>query len=245
MTERDRLFDAPVQRASGFQFDESVANVFDDMLQRSVPCYREVQRLTVELAKNFAKPGSTVADLGCSTGTSMALLCEAIPDASVRVVGFDSSEAMLAKCRENLQRRGALDRCELRRQDLQEEFDLGEASVVIMNYTLQFVRPLYRDRLLRNIHRSLRPGGCLLVSEKVLAEQPLLNGLYIDLYYEFKRRQGYSEMEIAQKREALENVLVPYKIQENTDLLRRNGFPAPELFFRWYNFASFIAVKPA
>jgi tRNA (cmo5U34)-methyltransferase len=241
---QDKIFDSPVQRASGFQFDETVANVFDDMLERSVPFYREAQRMTVELARNFTQPGSVVADLGCSTGTTMALLCQAIPDPTVRVVGFDLSEAMLDKCRENLRRLGLAERCELRQQDLHQEFELGDASVVIMNYTLQFVRPLYRDTLIRSIFQALRRRGALLMSEKILSPDPLLNGLYIDLYYEFKRRNGYSELEIAQKREALENVLVPYKIQENIDLLQRNGFASADLFLRWYNFASFIALKP-
>ncbi len=244
MSGRDKIFDSPVQRASGFQFDETVANVFDDMLERSVPLYREAQRMTVELARNFAQPGSGVADLGCSTGTTMALLCQGIPDPTVRIVGFDLSKAMLDKSRENLGRLGLLQRCDLRQQDLHQEFDLGPVSVVIMNYTLQFVRPLYRDTLIRNIFQALRPRGCLLLSEKVLAEDPTLNSMYIDLYYEFKRKKGYSEMEIAQKREALENVLVPYKVKENAELLQRNGFAAPELYFRWYNFASFIALKP-
>lgn len=244
MSGQDKIFDSQVQRASGFQFDETVANVFDDMLERSVPLYQEVQRMTVELARNFAQPGSEVADLGCSTGTTMALLCQGIPDPTVRMVGFDLSEAMLDKSRENLGRLGFLPRCQLRQQDLHQEFDLGPASVVIMNYTLQFVRPLYRDTLIRNIFQALRPRGCLLLSEKILSPDRVLNSLYIDLYYEFKRRNGYSELEIAQKREALENVLVPYRIQENIDLLQRNGFTAADLFFRWYNFASFIALKP-
>lgn len=244
MSPKDRVFDSPVQRASGFQFDETVANVFDDMLERSVPFYKEVQRMTVELARNFVKPGSVVADLGSSTGTCLRLLCRAIPDPTVRFVGYDLSEAMLNKCRENLGAFGCLDRCELRRQDFNEPFDLGDSSIVIMNYTLQFVRPMHRDALIRAIHAGLRGKGCLLLSEKVLAAEPALNSFYIDLYYEFKRKQGYSEMEIAQKREALENVLIPYRVQENVELLQRNGFPSVDLFFRWYNFASFIALKP-
>ena len=244
MSERDKVFDSPLQRASGFQFDEKVANVFDDMLERSVPFYRETQRMTVELARNFAQPGSVVADLGCSTGSTMAMLCQAIPDPTVRIVGFDLSEAMLDKCRENLGRLGLLERCQLRQQDFHQGFDLGDSSVVIMNYTLQFVRPLYRDTLIRNIFQGLRQRGCLLLSEKILSPDRILNSFYIDLYYEFKRRNGYSDLEIAQKRGALENVLVPYRVQENMDLLQRNGFTAVDLFFRWYNFASFVALKP-
>lgn len=243
MTPQDKIFESPIVRASGFQFDRTVAEVFDDMLDKSIPFYQEVQRMTAELARNFVQPGTTVVDLGCSTGTTLALFCRAIQDPTVRFVGYDSSAPMLEKCREKLSRLGCLDRCTLVQQDLNDEFHIEETSVVAMNYTLQFVRPLHRDTLIRNLYQGLRPQGCLLLSEKILSPNSYLNSLYIDLYYEFKRRNGYSDLEIAQKREALENVLVPYKIEEDFQLLQRNGFQACDLFFRWYNFASFIAIK--
>jgi tRNA (cmo5U34)-methyltransferase len=118
-----------------------------------------------------------------------------------------------------------------------------DASVVLLVLTLQFVRPLNRDRLLDDIYRGLRPGGCLILVEKVLGETPLFNRLFIKHYYELKRRNGYSELEIAQKREALENVLVPYRLEENRDLLVRHGFQSIDVFFKWYNFSGLIAVK--
>jgi tRNA (cmo5U34)-methyltransferase len=112
-----------------------------------------------------------------------------------------------------------------------------------MNWTLQFVRPLRRDAVVRDIHSRLVPGGCMILLEKVLCAESLLNRLYIDLYYDFKKREGYSESEIATKRESLENVLVPYRVEENIVLLQRNGFGVVDVFFRWYNWAGFIAVK--
>jgi tRNA (cmo5U34)-methyltransferase len=243
MTGEDKVFTSPVQRASGFQFDETVASVFDDMLERSVPLYNEVQRMTVELAKNFAQKGSNVYDLGCSTGTTIVLLARSIPEASIRFIGCDSSAPMLEKCKEKLVSFGCLERCELVQQDLNEEIKIENASVVLMNYTLQFVRPLYRDKLVQSIYQGLRERGCLLMTEKIVSGNSFLNSLFIDLYYEYKRRKGYSDMEIAQKREALENVLIPYKMDENCELLRRNGFHLQDVFFRWYNFASFMAIK--
>ena len=243
MDKKDRVFDSPINRPSGFQFDEKVANVFDDMLQQSVPFYSEIQRMTAELAKNFIQGGSRAYDLGCSTGTTLALLSQAIPDPTVRFVGYDDSDPMLEKCRQKLVAVGCSDRCDLMKYDLNEEIPIENASVVVINYTLQFVRPLHRDRLIRTIYNGLRERGCLIISEKILAEQSLLNSLYIDLYYELKKRNGYSEREIVQKREALENVLIPYKINENLELLQRNGFRSQDVFFRWYNFASFIAIK--
>lgn len=226
-----------------FRFDESTARVFDDMLERSVPFYAEMQRMTVELAQRFAQPGTSVVDLGCSTGTTLAQLAAAIDDPSVRLVGLDASQPMLTRARARLQKAGALDRCDLLAADLNDDFPLGEPSVVILNWTLQFVRPLNRDAVVRRIYEALRDRGCLIVLEKVLGNESLLNRLYIDLYYDFKKRHGYSELEIAQKRESLENVLIPYRLDENLELLRRNGFPIRDTFFRWYHWAGFLGLK--
>ena len=226
-----------------FRFDESTAAVFDDMLERSIPFYGEMQRMTVELARRFAQPGSTVVDLGCSTGTTLASLAAAIDDPTIRFVGLDASEPMLARARQRLVRAGALDRCVLVTGDLNDEFVLDDPSVVILNWTLQFVRPLHRDAVIRRIYDRLRDRGCLIVLEKVLGNESLLNRLYIDLYYDFKKRNGYSELEIAQKRESLENVLIPYRLDENLELLRRNGFQIRDTFFRWYHWAGFLGCK--
>lgn len=226
-----------------FRFDERTAAVFDDMLERSIPFYAEMQRMTVELARHFAQPGSAVVDLGCSTGTTLAQLAAAIEDPTVRLVGLDASQPMLARARERLSRDGVLARTELIAGDLNEDFALDDPSVVILNWTLQFVRPLNRDAVIRKIYEKLRDRGCLIVLEKVLGNESLLNRLYIDLYYDFKKRHGYSELEIAQKRESLENVLIPYRLEENLELLRRNGFQIRDTFFRWYHWAGFLGLK--
>jgi tRNA (cmo5U34)-methyltransferase len=229
--------------AEDFEFNESVASIFDDMLSRSIPYYAEIQRMNVQLAQRFVQPGSLVVDLGCSLGTTLISLARGIGDPTVRFLGVDNSQPMLARARHNLEAAGLMDRCELRAADLNDEIDLGEASVVIMNWTLQFVRPLNRDRVIRRIHDGLKDNGCLIVFEKVLGDESLLNRMYIDLYYDFKRRNGYSDLEIAEKRERLENVLIPYRIDDNLQLLRRNGFAVNDVVFRWYNWAGFLAVK--
>ena len=229
--------------ADDFKFDAEVAGIFDDMLVRSIPFYSEIQRMTVELAQRFAQPGSAIVDLGCSIGTTLQALARGIADPSIRLIGLDNAPPMLARARANLEAAGVLDRCELREADLNGDFKLEDASVVIMNWTLQFVRPLNRDAMIRRIYEALREQGCLIVLEKVLGNESLLNRLYIDLYYDFKRRNGYSQLEIAEKRERLENVLIPYRIEENTALLARNGFQVLDVFFRWYNWAGFLAVK--
>lgn len=229
--------------AHDFTFDQQVADVFDDMLERSIPFYGEMQRMTVELAQRFAQPGSAIVDLGCSTANTMCRLAEAIEDPTVRLIGVDSSRPMLEKARAKLDAAGALPRCELIAADLNLDFKPPTASVVIMNWTLQFVRPLNRDALVRTIYDHLLDRGCLILIEKVLGEESLLNRLYIDLYYDFKKRNGYSSSEIAQKRENLENVLIPYRIDENLQMLERNGFPIRDAFFRWYHWAGFLGIK--
>lgn len=226
-----------------FTFDQQVADVFDDMLERSIPFYGEVQRMTVELARRFAQPGTAIVDLGCSTGTTLLALARGLDDPSIHLVGLDSSRPMLEKARARLAAGGVLERCELVEADLNTEVKLPAASVVVMHWTLQFVRPLRRDGLVRKIHDSLIDGGCVIVMEKVLGDESLLNRLYIDLYYDFKKRNGYSASEIAHKREALENVLIPYRIEENLELLARSGFAIRDVFFRWYHWAGFLGVK--
>jgi len=226
-----------------FTFDQKIADVFDDMLERSIPFYTELQRMTVELARRFVQPGSAIVDLGCSTANTLLRLAEGIDDPTVTFVGVDSSRPMLDKARSKLEAAGVLDRCQLLEADLNHEIKLPAASVVVMNWTLQFVRPLHRDALVRGIYDNLLDRGCFLLLEKVLGEESLLNRLYIDLYYDFKKRHGYSESEIAQKRESLENVLIPYRIDENSQMLRRNGFQIGDVFFRWYHWAGFLGIK--
>jgi len=243
MDSQDRLYAQSQAKIGDFSFDEKTASVFGDMLHRSVPFYDEVQRMVVEIAKAFAQEGTRVYDLGCSVGTTLSSLGKEITDTSVRLVGVDLSKPMLERAQENLKQAGVLDRCELIVEDLNHPIKLIDPSVVVMVLTLQFVRPLYRDLAIKNIYDSLREKGCLILVEKTLGNNSLFNRLFIDLYYAFKRRQGYSQMEIAQKREALENVLIPYRIEENIELLKRGGFKSVEVFFKWYNFCGIVAVK--
>jgi len=239
---RDTLYASRRRRVGDFDFGERTADVFDEMLSRSVPFYDEIQRMTVELAAEFAGPGTAVYDLGCSTGTTLAALARTIPAPDVRLVGVDNSEAMLALARAKLAAAGSLERCSLRCADV-NDVAVEDASVVLMLLTLQFVRPLNRENVIGRIHAGLADGGALILVEKVLCDDPHLNRGFIEHYLAFKRRHGYSDLEIAQKREALENVLVPYRVVENVELLARSGFSPIETFFRWYNFVGILAVK--
>jgi tRNA (cmo5U34)-methyltransferase len=238
----DQIFADPVERPTDFAFDERTARVFDDMLGRSVPFYSEIQRMTGELAADFAVPGSSLYDLGCSTGTTLAAL-EPLIDPSVHFLGVDSSAQMLEKAREKLDALPSSRRRSLLLADLHELDRIENASVVILTLTLQFVRPLHRERLVRTICEGTNPQGCLILVEKLTESDTLFNRLFIDYYYAMKRRHGYSDLEIAQKREALENVLIPYRLEENREMLLAAGYTKFQVFFRWYNFGGMIAVR--
>lgn len=238
---RDRIFDRE-REASDFEFGDEVVAVFDDMVNRSVPFYGEIQRMLAELSREWSAKDTRVYDLGVATGNTL-LAMDPFLDPSVGVVGIDDSEEMLAQCREKFAAEGVSRESEFVREDISRSVTIRNASVVVLCLTLQFIRPLHRERLVRSIHRQMNEGGCLLLVEKLLCEDPVLNRRYIKYYYDFKRRMKYSDMEISQKREALENVLIPYTLEENEALLGGCGFREVETFFRWYNFAGMIALK--
>ena len=224
-TPQDRVFADPSTAGVDFQFDGKTAAVFDDMVGRSVPMYDEIQRLTVELANDFAVPRTRLYDLGCSTGTTLLNLDAVLPPE----VSFTQ--------------RGATRDNDFMTADLQLDRVVEDASVVIILLTLQFIRPLNRASVIRRIYDGMRDQAALILVEKIIVDNGLFNRLFIRHYYDMKRRNGYSESEIANKREALENVLIPYRPEENIALLRDVGFNQVEEFFRWYNFNGLVAVK--
>ncbi|HEU4624073.1 MAG TPA: carboxy-S-adenosyl-L-methionine synthase CmoA [Steroidobacteraceae bacterium] len=231
--------------ARDFTFDQKVAAVFDDMVSRSVPFYGELQRMLSDLSLQFLpEQDGKVCDLGCSTGTTLDLILSnpGCPP-TAHAYGIDNAQAMLDQAREKLATHVGAQRVTLIKADLDDELQLPPVNVVLMNWTLQFVRPIHREGLLKRIHAALRPGGALLMAEKVLVEDSLLNRLYIELYYRYKARQGYTAEEIQRKRESLENVLVPYRVEENVQLLQRCGFSTVDTCFRWFNWAAFVAIK--
>ncbi len=238
----DKVFDQPQGDVEDFRFNRQVATVFDDMVSRSVPFYGEIQRMVTEIAADFAAPGTRVYDLGCATGTTLEALGPAV-DPTVEFVGLDNSEEMLERCRAKLSAIARDRRLRLDWADLEQGLAVENASVVLMVLTLQFIRPLRREKLMRDIYAGMNENGCLLLVEKVLGEDSLFNRQFIKYYYDYKRRMGYSELEITQKREALENVLVPYKLLENRELLLATGFRYVDVFFKWYNFCGIVAVK--
>jgi len=233
----DKVFTKPIKKQ--FEFDEEVAAVFDDMLERSVPFYKESQKITKFFALKALRKQGVLYDLGCSTA-SLLIDIQREMKVDAKLIGLDNSTAMLARAQRKIEAFGA--KVEVKEADILE-YAYKEADVFISNYTLQFIRPLVREELIKKIAASLRKEGVFIFSEKVISHHAKLNKDLIECYYAFKKEQGYSEYEIMQKREALENVLVPYSEEENITMARNAGFSHCEVVFRWANFATFIAIK--
>lgn len=239
---RDTIFSKPIKEPKDFAFDAAVAHVFDDMISRSVPLYEEVQNITASLIALCAQTQTSVYDLGCSTGTTLLKASRLIQVMDVRLIGVDSSQAMLAQCGDKLDKEHPSRQIELVCGDVLN-FVPTNASVVILNYTLMFLPREARPMVLNRIFANLKPKGLLVLTEKVRHEAALVQETLVNHHHEFKRRHGYSELEISQKREALENVLVPLTLAENVDMLAQAGFSSIEICLKWYNFALLTAVK--
>lgn len=239
---KDTLF-TKESRAEDFEFNDRVVEVFDDMLDRSIPFYKEVIVSTARLLATHLDQDDTIVDLGCATGSTLLELARLIPDKGLRFIGIDNSAPMLDKARLKAELYSKQDSIRFELADIIAMRHRG-VGAFICNYTLQFIRPIRRDQFIRSLFDGLRPGGVVILSEKIILHDRRLNREYIDIYYQFKKSRGYSELEIAKKREALENVLIPFSLEENTALLRQAGFITVAPFFQWFNFASLIAVKP-
>lgn len=225
-----------------FSFNDRVAEVFDDMLERSIPFYRTVMDCMAQLLINRLPEGANLYDLGCSTGTTLLELSQRMAAKKIHYIGIDNAPAMVAKARQKSTQYGISDLLQFRLDDI-TQCPLPGASGIICNYTMQFLRPMTRQAFIERLHRELSADGILILSEKTISTAGQLNRDFIGQYHAFKRLQGYSELEISTKREALENVLVPFSVDENIALLRYAGFEEIEIFFKWFNFTSIIALK--
>lgn len=236
---KDRLFAQPGQQRP-FRFDEQVADVFDDMIKRSVPGYRSILSMIGWLSASHAQPGSRLYDLGASLGGASRAMLEATRDTDSRVVAVDSSAAMVERLRQVLH--PYTDRIDIHCADIRD-FAIRNASVVIMNLVLQFIEPRDRDALLRRIHDGMQAGGALLLTEKISFSDPQRQARMTELYYAFKQANGYSELEIAQKRAALEDVLICDTLETHLTRLRAAGFSQIDVWFQALNFMSLIARR--
>jgi len=234
---KDRVFSKDIEKQ--FEFDEEVASVFDDMLERSVPFYKDVLSLVSTLVEKNTKENDTVCDLGCSTASTLLEIFSKTSK-KLELIGIDSSSAMIKRAKRKVTAFGA--DVKLLEGDFIED-TIPLSKVIIANYTLQFVRPRKREELVKKIYDSLEDEGIFIFNEKIIYEDKKLNKQMIDIYYDFKKQKGYSEYEIAKKREALENVLIPYSDEENIALAKSAGFKSVDIIFKWANFACFVAKK--
>ncbi len=237
---KDSLYSQPLGQINSFAFDDNVAQVFPDMIQRSVPGYQTMIAAIGLLAERFAKPNSVCYDLGCSLGTASFSMRQNIHVKNCKIIAVDNSPAMLAKFESVLTAEKIP--IELQCADIRD-VEIKNASIVVLNFTLQFLPVEDREKLLANIYDGLLPNGALIISEKLAFDDARQHELQIDLHHEFKKSQGYSDLEISQKRTALENVLVPETFAIHQNRLKLVGFNSAELWFQYFNFASFIALK--
>ncbi|MFZ9000749.1 MAG: carboxy-S-adenosyl-L-methionine synthase CmoA [Bacteriovoracaceae bacterium] len=246
MNQVDQIFSEKLNFISNFKFDEKVAKVFDDMVQRSVPFYDEIHKIICDLVPRYLQnDDETFLDLGCSTGTTITLVHQFLKSRrnspKINFVGVDNSDSMLKICEEKFIEHQLLN-AQLHQISLPELPSI-KSKMVVMNYTLQFIPPEKREKLLGDIYNIVEPGGVFILAEKIRTNDLEIEELTTDLYYDFKRRNGYSELEISQKREALEEVMIPTPPEEQIVLLKNAGFKSAEMVFRWYNFACYLCLK--
>ena len=240
--QRDTIFADPLGETSPFRFDADVARVFPDMIRRSVPGYATVVSMSGLLAGRYAAAGSNLYDLGCSLGASTLAMRRNVRAADCCIIAVDNAAAMLDRCRSVIDSDTHDTRVELVQADI-ADMPIVDASVVVLNFTLQFIPLLQRLDVVQRIYRGLRPGGILVLSEKVTLADPQLDALNIDLHHQFKRENGYSDLEIAQKRNAIDNVLIPETLDTHRQRMADAGFDACDVWFQCFNFASLIALK--
>ena len=239
---KDTLFSAPIEKLGDFTFDEGVAEVFPDMIQRSVPGYSNIITAIGMLAERFVTANSHVYDLGCSRGAATFSARRHINQPNVKIIGVDNSQPMVERCRQHVAAYHSDIPVEILCDDIRH-IEIKNASMVILNFTLQFLPPQDRVALLEKIHQGLNPNGVLVLSEKFRFEDEQTNNLLIDLHHQFKRANGYSELEVSQKRTALENVMRTDSIETHKARLKNVGFSHVELWFQCFNFGSMIAMK--
>jgi tRNA (cmo5U34)-methyltransferase len=239
---QDILYATEQTPIAPFEFDEDVVAVFPDMIARSVPGYKLLLPLIGQIASRYAQPHSRCYDLGCSLGAVTLALRQQIKEPGCRITAVDNSPAMIEQCRQILARAGSGLPVDLVEANICQT-PIRQASVVVLNFTFQFVPPAQRDALIQRIYDGLLPGGVLILSEKVVFEPAEMDDLLVTLHHDFKRANGYSDLEISQKRTALENVLISETVPQHQTRLQKAGFASADLWFQAFNFVSLLAIK--
>ena len=242
LNKRDSLYANIKTEIDEFVFDDNVADVFDDMIHRSVPGYDAIIAMTGVLAERYAKPGTRCYDLGCSLGAVTLEIEKNLKDRGCSIIAVDNSAAMVQRLQNIVANDHRINSVEVRQEDIRDT-QVSNASVVVMNFTLQFIPLDERVRIIQNIYDGLLPGSIFVLSEKIAFPDNRENDFQIDMHHEFKKLHGYSELEISQKRAALENVLIPDTRTTHLDRLKQAGFQQVYVWFQCFNFISVVAVK--
>lgn len=239
---KDRLFAGKKKKKEPFSFNREVAEVFDDMLYRSVPLYGESLHRQAQIVSTYYQEKTRIYDLGCSNGNLGISILDQMKGRTFSLIGVDSSRPMIEIYAKKLKDRQ--DSFSVRLVcGLLEDIKIDNASVVLINLTLQFIDPKNRDEVINKIFQGLKPGGLLILTEKTIHHESEINALQLQFYKQFKLENGYSELEISQKREALEKVLIPDTVHAHENRLKQAGFKIIEPWLKWFNFVSFLAVK--
>lgn len=238
---KDSIYANPLGQVAAFNFDEAVVDVFPDMIQRSVPGYSAMISAIGLLAGRFGQDNSYCYDLGCSLGAASLAMHQQVKAENCQIVAVDNSEAMVSRFRSGLQAMPDV-KIDVQCADIRD-IEIVNASVVVLNFTLQFIPIEDRELLLAKIWRGLLSGGLLILSEKLAFDDNKQHELQMDMHHLFKKAQGYSDMEISQKRTALENVLIAESFATHRKRLSKVGFSSVEVWFQYFNFASMIALK--
>ncbi|XOV77645.1 MAG: carboxy-S-adenosyl-L-methionine synthase CmoA [Aestuariibacter sp.] len=239
---KDLIYSQPQSNVADFQFDRHVVDVFPDMIQRSVPGYATIVDSIGQLCARYAQNDSIIYDLGCSLGEATLAARRYLGESKVSMIAIDNSKAMIERCQMHLAAFKSDIPVTVLEQDILDT-EIKQASVVIMNFTLQFIAPEKREALLQKIFDGLLPGGVLILSEKVSVEGGSINATLVELHHEFKRRNGYSELEISQKRTALEKVMRLEDQEMHLERLKQLGFAEAHTWFQCFNFSSMLALK--
>jgi len=240
--QQDQLYSQPREAISKFVFDESVVKVFEDMIGRSVPGYSTLLSMFPVLARYFVTENSHCYDLGCSLGASTLAMQQGIDKHGVKIIAVDNSRAMVDRCKTLTQSHNSLARVDVRQADICD-LAMNNASLVVMNFTLQFISAERRQQLTDKIYAAMNRGAAFVLSEKIKSPDEQQQERLISLHHAFKKANGYSDLEISQKRSALENVLLPETIEQHISRLQKSGFSEVLVWFQCFNFVSILAIK--
>ena len=243
MSQTDNIFSKPFNKVDSFSFDQQVVQVFPDMIKRSVPGYEKIINSIAMITQRCAIDHSNLYDLGCSLGAATLSMRRGLVEKSnCQIISVDNSSAMVESCKQHIQAYKSDVPVTVLQDDICN-IKIENASLVVLNFTLQFLTPEKRLSLLTNIYQGLLPSGVLILSEKFIFEDPTSHQLLIDLHLDFKRSQGYSELEISQKRSSLDNVLISDTVQKHVQRLQQAGFKHNDLWYQCFNFGSIISIK--